>query len=138
MNTLQFAMTCLTATLLLSCAAVAFGIANAGPAQPFTPAKLEALQAKGEPVLVDIYADWCSTCAAQEQALKALYADSEAISEIHWLKLNWDQQRQLAERFGAWRQSTFVLFDGDREIDRAVAQTDPQAIKAFLRQAVAR
>jgi len=34
--------------------------------EPFTQAKLDALNQSGQPVLIAIHADWCSTCRTQE------------------------------------------------------------------------
>jgi thiol:disulfide interchange protein DsbD len=43
--------------------------AVAGDGVPFSPARLAALRAAGTPVFVDIGADWCVTCKANEYAV---------------------------------------------------------------------
>jgi thiol:disulfide interchange protein DsbD len=65
-------------TLVLACAAIASVVAVArvppparaatieGDAVAFSSAKLQALRAAGTPVFVDIGADWCVTCKANE------------------------------------------------------------------------
>ena len=34
---------------------------------PYSADEFQAAQAAGEPVLIDIHADWCSTCQAQRR-----------------------------------------------------------------------
>jgi len=124
---------------MIRCAALGAGIlilgsVRAEPGQTFTPERLSALQRDGETILVEIYADWCPVCKAQEQVLEELHANGE-LDGIRWLKLDWDTQRESAKALGAWRQSTFVLFRGERMVGRLVAQTDRAVIASFLRKA---
>lgn len=111
-------------------AAFATGAQAATP-EAFTTERFETLQREGETLLVEIYADWCPVCKVQEQVLNDLNAEG-ALEQVHWLKLDWDAQRSMAKELGAWRQSTLILFEGEREIDRLVAQTDAEAIAAFI------
>jgi len=48
------------------------GAALAADFIPYTPAQFTALCGKPGEVVVDVHATWCSTCAAQQAALKTL------------------------------------------------------------------
>jgi len=116
--------------LLLNVAAV-----GATSPEHFNAERFQALHDRGEPILVEIAADWCPVCAAQEKVLEKLYTRDD-IQRIHWFKLDWDAQRRAAKDMGAWRQSTLILFRDGREIDRLVAQTDTGVITGFLVEAL--
>jgi thiol:disulfide interchange protein DsbD len=45
---------------------------------PYSPAKLAELRAAGTPVLVDMTADWCITCKANERAV----LDTDAFRDL--------------------------------------------------------
>jgi len=109
--------------------------AGAATPEDFNIERFQALQERGEPVLVEISADWCPVCAVQKNVLKELYSKDD-IQRVHWLELDWDAQRQAARDLGAWRQSTLILFRGHEEIDRLVAQTDAGTIAELLDKAV--
>src|SRR4051794_18915025 len=49
-----------------------FSTAWAGTAVPFSAAAFKAAQAAGNPILVEIHADWCPTCKAQVPILDKL------------------------------------------------------------------
>jgi len=112
---------------------LALSTARAASPKDFSAEHFQALQDRGEPVLVEISAEWCPVCAAQRKVLDDLYT-KDAVREIHWLKMDWDAQREAAKDMGAWRQSTLVLFNNGSEVDRLVAQTDADIIASFLGQ----
>ena len=103
------------------------------PFEPFSEERLQVLQAEGRPILVEVYADWCSTCRRQAPILSELLG-SEAFAELAALKLDWDDQRAAALKLGAPRQSTLILYHGERRVDLSVAETDPDRLRAFLAQ----
>lgn len=115
---------------------IALPLAHAGDKakfESFSPERLEALQRDGKPVLVDVWADWCSTCRAQSPLIDALLDDEEFASYAA-LKLDWDAQREHAKELGAPRQSTlFVFRDGER-VAMSIAQTDKDKLRELLRE----
>lgn len=102
--------------------------------EPFSEARLETLQDEGQPVLVQVHADWCSTCEAQSEALDRL-ADHESFQNLTVLRLDWDSQKQAASDMDVWRQSTLVLYAGEEEVDRTVATTGYREIGRFIASA---
>jgi thioredoxin 1 len=49
--------------------ALGVGTAAAQEHETFTPERFAALQAEGAIILLDVYADWCPTCAQQQKIL---------------------------------------------------------------------
>jgi thioredoxin 1 len=109
--------------------------AGAVEINPYTDEAFAAARAENRPVLVDIHATWCSTCRRQAQILDGLFED-EALADLLVLKLDWDAQREIAQRFGAPRQSTLIAFRGEEERGRSVADTREDSIKELLHRAV--
>lgn len=124
---LKFAGTLLL--LLLSMAAHSTGF------ETFSAQRLAELNTEEKPVLVEVYADWCSTCRRQSPILQELLSDAE-FEKVSGLKLDWDAQREEARELGAPRQSTLILFAGGQQIDLSVAETNPERLREFLRQAL--
>lgn len=109
--------------------------ANAGAFESFCNDRLSELNAQGEPVLVEVYADWCSTCRRQSPLLSGLLAEDE-FSTLTGLKLDWDEQQDDARSLGAARQSTLILYRDGEQLDLSIGETNPDRLREFLRQAV--
>jgi len=102
------------------------GGASAG-SEPFSEARFRALQQEGALVLVDVSADWCSTCAKQGEIVRA-YQEARPDVALHVLRVDFDDQKRWVRHFGAPRQSTLVLFRGDERVWFSVAETERGAI----------
>lgn len=90
--------------------------------EAFTQARFEQLQAADALVLVDVAADWCPTCKRQQGVLAA-YQDAHPDVALHILRVDFDAQKPWVAHFKAPRQSTLVLFKGDRQVWFSVAET---------------
>jgi thioredoxin 1 len=119
--------------------AVALGSGSAFAQQQkesFTPERFAALQQQGALVLLDVHADWCSTCAQQQRVL-AEYREHHPDVPLHILQIDFDSQKQYVRQFRAPRQSTFILYRGDERLWFSVAETDRARIFAALNAAAA-
>ena len=112
---------------------LAISIAWAGETRPFDQATFDRLRANGEPVLIDVYADWCPTCKQQAPIVAALMASPE-FKDFTVLKVNYDTQKDVRLKLGVAQQSTFIVFRGTREIARSTGDTDRNSIAATLRK----
>ncbi|MGH7042154.1 MAG: thioredoxin family protein [Acetobacteraceae bacterium] len=119
---------------LVACA-LATGAADAATTAPFTQAAFRAAQAEGRPIVVDIYASWCPTCAQQHKVITRLERDP-AFADLMIYKVNIDTQKPVMREFGARMRSTLIAFHGKTEEARSIGATAPAAIKALMEKAL--
>ncbi|MCD7060558.1 thioredoxin family protein [Pelagibacterium xiamenense] len=100
----------------------------------YSEALVEELDASGQPYILDFYASWCVTCAAQQRVIGALQAENEAYREVTVVQVDWDTHREgpLVAELGIPRRSTLVLMRGGEEIMRLVADTRRDAIEGLF------
>lgn len=90
---------------------------------------------KGDTVLVDYSAKWCSTCKRQERVINALRSENPAYdSAMTFVKVDWDtfKKDDVTTSRGVPRRSTLILLRGDQELGRIVAGTSTEQIQALL------
>ncbi|MFZ2541873.1 MAG: thioredoxin family protein [Gallionella sp.] len=121
-----------SSVLLILLAALLYPLLSQSLWEPFTHARLDALNQSGQPVLVVIHADWCSTCRTQERVLQELLPQPE-FKRIKLLRMDFDQQRELAHAFGVQYQSTLIVFKKGREVSRMTAEMSSVRIAELLR-----
>jgi thioredoxin 1 len=128
-------------SLLRICAkwlALMLCFAGAAIAEPieeaFTKARFDALQAQDALILVDIYAPWCPTCARQQKILTA-YQQERTDARLHWLKVDFDNDKTWVKAFRAPRQGTLLLYRGTKQAWFSVAETRREKIFAALNAA---
>ncbi|MGA8146151.1 MAG: thioredoxin family protein [Gallionellaceae bacterium] len=118
--------------ILVMFAALLFPLLTQSAEEPFTQAKLDALNQAGQPVLVAIHASWCSTCLTQERILQELLPQPE-FKRIKLLRVDFDQQKEVVRSFGVQYQSTLIAFKHGREVGRMTAEMSQDRIAELLR-----
>ena len=106
----------------------------------YTPGSAEAAMDEGKIVVLDFWASWCSTCAAQQRVLAALKAENPDYEQnIVFFLVDWDVhgEGELSKAMNIPRRSTLVALKGRQEIGRIVAGTSKGEIKALLDAALA-
>ncbi|MDP1669067.1 thioredoxin family protein [Phaeovulum sp.] len=106
----------------------------------YVPGLIEQRLAKGEVLLVDYHAVWCTTCAAQDRAITALQAENPAYAQkITFIRVDWDTywNDPVTTSRNIPRRSTLLVLKGDQELGRIVAGTSKAKIKALLDTALA-
>ena len=80
--------------------------------------------ASDQPVIVDFWADWCRPCHMVAPVLEQIA--SERDGEIRLVKVNVDEEPELAARYGIMSMPTMVLF-ADGEPKAAAIGAQPKA-----------
>lgn len=121
-------------TLGAATAAAQQPAAQVATKEAFTSERFATLQAQGALVLLDVFADWCSTCALQQRILEEYRASRPDVA-FHTLTIDFDSQKEFVRKFRAPRQSTLILYRGAERIWFGVAETRPAVIFAALDKA---
>ena len=117
-------------------------IAADADAEPFTPARLEALRADGKPVFLNITAAWCITCKVNEKvAFRGGFRDALARNGVTYMTADWtlrdpDITRYL-ERFERAGVPLYVMFPKGRGAATVLPQilTEEMIVRALDRAA---
>ena len=99
--------------------------------QTYDEAEFVMAQGKGKTIVVDVYADWCPTCRAQAPILEQLRKERQDGNTL-FVKVNFDKEKAFLRDHRIPRQSTVLVFKGEKEVVRSIAQTN----RAKLRGAV--
>ncbi len=89
--------------------------------EAYTDARFAELQKSGALILVDVWAEWCSTCAQQQRVLEAFRQEHPDV-KLHTLTVDWDKQKDAVRKFAAPRQSTLILYRGTERLEFWVAE----------------
>lgn len=104
---------------------------RAAERQAFTSAGFAAAQQAGKSILIDIRADWCPTCKAQDRIIDKLAAEPK-YRQVLILAVDFDRQKEVVRGFKAQLQSTLIGFKGSTETRRSTGDTDPLSIEDLL------
>jgi len=105
--------------------------ASAAEWKEFSLEALAEAQADGKPILVDVFAAWCSVCRAQNPILVQLTREPK-YKNLVVFKADFDTQKDQLKPLNVRTQSTLIVFKGDKEIDRSAGDTSQISIEGML------
>ncbi len=82
------------------------------------------------PVLVDFWAPWCGPCKMVAPVLDELA--QEYSEKIKIVKLNVDQNQQVAARFGISSIPTLIMFKNGKEAGKMIGFQSKDALKKMI------
>ena len=94
-----------------------------------TSVDLRLAVASGQPVLVDLYADWCGPCQSMKPAVHELA--SELKGKLQVVEINVDQQPAAAQEYNVHGIPCFVLLKNGKEAGRQVGASPKAALRQF-------
>lgn len=89
----------------------------------------EVLKSK-RPVLVDFWAPWCMPCKMVAPILHEIQEECQGSLKI--VKINTDENQEVASNFGIMGIPTLILFNNGQEIDRVVGAVPKKKIMKML------
>lgn len=91
----------------------------------------EALRAK-EPVVVDFWASWCGPCMMLKPVFEELSAE---MPEMKFAKVNVDDERELAIRYGVQSIPTLLVLKNGEVAKTLVGYREKETLRAELEAA---
>lgn len=93
------------------------------------------LVAGGKPFVIDFYADWCGPCQALLPTVEKLA--KEYAGEVEIVKVNIDQQRPLAEKFGVRSIPALFFLEGNQVKDSLKGMASEHELRKRIGKLVA-
>jgi len=93
----------------------------------YSSKKFQRALRNGDMIIVDIYKDGCPVCARQHPILEkatSLYPNAK------FFRINFVKDKQAVKKFRAGSQSTVIVFNNKKEINRSVGQVKEEALLA--------
>ena len=88
----------------------------------------EVMQAKGL-VVVDMYADWCGPCKMMAPVMDSL---SEDYDDVKFVKVNVDNNPDLAAKFGVQSIPNFVFIKDGQKVDQVVGARESESFEGII------
>lgn len=88
-----------------------------------------------KPVLVDFWAPWCGPCRMAGPVLDELADEYQGKMTIG--KVNVDEAREIAGKYGVMSIPTVILFKNGQEFDKQIGFAGREGYEALIKKALA-
>ncbi len=123
-------MRSVTIALLMFAAAIAAPVSRSAEV-PYDAAAFATALKSGAPMAVVFHADWCPTCRAQAPILKELSLEPK-FKAVTVFIADFDKELTLRRQLRVTRQSTIVVFNAGKEVNRSTGETQRADVAAVL------
>ena len=96
-----------------------------------TKANFDSEIAGETPILVDFWATWCPPCKMLMPTIEAIAKESDGSYRVG--KVDVDENRELALRYGVQSIPTLIVFKNGEEVTRALGVRPKAAILQMLK-----
>jgi thioredoxin 1 len=83
-------------------------------------------------VLKDFYADWCGPCKMQSPIIDEIKSDFQDNEEVKIEKINIDENKEEAMKYGVMSIPTLILEKDGEEIKRIVGLSDKESLTELI------
>ena len=81
-------------------------------------------------VLVDFYANWCGPCKMVAPIIEELSKENK---NIKFIKVDVDEQEELAKEYGIMSIPTMIVFKDGKEINKSIGFAPKEEITSWLK-----
>jgi thioredoxin 1 len=92
--------------------------------------RLGSVLSSSKPVLVEFYADWCGPCKMVGPKVEALAEELKGRAEV--VRLNVDENRELAAKYDVHGIPCFIAFKNGSETSRQVGGIPPELMRSMI------
>ena len=92
----------------------------------------EQLARAEDPILVDFWASWCGPCRVIGPWLEELA--EELAGQVHFAKINVEDNGDLANRFGISSIPTLILFKKGKVVDQMIGAVPKEQIRRMVQK----
>lgn len=108
-------------------------IAFSGPIQKFKDSAFVKAQSDGKKIVLHYYSEGNPTCKKQKALLTSFSADPK-YKNIIFMQANYENDKDIKEKFGVNAEATLIYFRGTYEISRSQGQIDKETLTQELDQ----
>jgi thioredoxin 1 len=85
-----------------------------------------------QPVLIDLWAEWCPPCIALDPVLRKVVEEYEGTVALARIEVDEGDNMKIAGRYAVRGFPTVILFRNGEEMDRFSSMRTPQFIRDFI------
>ena len=82
------------------------------------------------PVFVDFWAEWCGPCQAVSPTVEEL--SSEYKDKVDFVKVNVDQNNDLAQKYSIFSIPTLAIFENGKVIAQSAGAASKDKIRSYI------
>ncbi len=88
----------------------------------------------GNPVFVDLWAEWCGPCRAVSPAVEEL--SGEYKDKVDFVKVNVDENNELAQKYSIFSIPTLAIFANGKVIAQSAGAASKESIRTYINKNV--